>query len=413
MSEPDTLPVAFARLARRRGGVTALDDGAERTTWGELAALARLLALAFDAAGMGRGEPVTVTIPEGGLRIAVDQAVLALGGITTAEGDGVGTSWRVDLGGLSRGHGEVTPHPALLAQGRAANRAGPDRFERLAAAVSPGDVAVTNGGHRFTHDQVLWGLRSVSSWLAPMVRDIEAGTGAGAGGAGVDVVVPGGWHEPGRAVLGVWWPLTAGATVHVVDPAAGTTAVVATMASARPVVAVAEPATWAALASGVRCHPALDRSAAGRRYLGSGRASAAGERLGPVERLGRWALDRTRGSRLRRDLGLDRCRLAVSLGQPDEAVRRDLAAVGLHLAVAFLADGVVGPVTATVPGSPAWFSGTPLPGRTVSVERGEVVVGGGGLGASDGSDVGDSGPRRTGRHGRLTPDGQLRLSSSP
>lgn len=391
----DTLPVTFARLARHHGGVTAVDDGAERATWGELAASARLLALALDERGVGRGDTVTVNLPSGALRIAVDQAALAVGGI--GDGDGDSSGWRVDAGGLSCGGGEVTPHPALMAAGRAADRARPDRFEQLVAAIAPGHVAVTIGGDRFTNDQLLWGLRSVKSWLAPMV-----GAEAGAG-AGLDVVVPGGWHDPGRAVLGFWWPLAVGATVHIVDPTTDTPAgIVATLASARPVVAIADPATWASMAAAVRRHPGADRSAA-RRYLASGRARAAGERLGPVERLARGALEVTWGGRLRRDLGLDRCRSAVSLGRPDEAVRRDLAAVGIDLVVTFLTGGVVGPVTATVPGQPAWSAGSPLPGRTVSIEGGVVVVSGGGV---------SGGSYRTGRQGRLTADGQLRHTSS-
>ncbi len=401
----DTLPVAFARLARRHGGVTALDDGAEPVTWGELATRARLFGVALDEQGVRRGDSVAVCLPDAGLRIAVDQAALAAGGIVTGAGGGEGAGWRVDPGGLSRGGGEVTPLPALLAVGREADRSSPDRFERLAATVAAGDVAVAAGGHRFTHDQVLWGLRSVISWLDPVV-------GADAAvGAGLPVVVPGRWDEPGRSVLGVWWPLVAGATGHVIGPDSDTsTGVIATMAGVRPVVAIAEPVVWAALAGAVRRRLATAGSSGPRRYLGAGRARAAGERLGSVERLGWRALDRTWGSRLRRDLGLDRCRWAVCLGRPDEAVRRDLAAVGLDLVATFMADGVVGPVTATAPGTPGWSSGWPLPGRSVTVDAGEVVVGGAGVSGDGG---GGGGARRTGRRGRLTADGQLRLAPRP
>jgi hypothetical protein len=408
MELADTLPVAFARLARLvggvrpRGGVAAYGDGGAPVTWGELAVRARLLALALDERGVGRGDTVAVTIPDGPLRIAAYQAVLAVGGIIT---DDDSAGWRFDPGGLAGNGDEVTSHLALLAAGRAVDQVAADRFEQLAATVAPDDVAVRLGDECFTHDELLWGLRSVGSWLAPVVADADVGSR-------LDVVVPRGWQDPGRVVFGVWWPLTVGATVHVAGPPTGTTdspatgaAVVTTMTRARPVVAIAEPAVWAALAGVVRSHPDLDRSGAGRRYLRAGRARAAGERLGPADRLSRRVLDSSRGGRLRRDLGLDRCRWAVSLGRPDEAVRRDLAAVGVDLVVTNLVEGVVGPVTATAPGSPVWSSGSPLPGRTVTVEAGEVVVGGAGVCAGEAG----GGARRTGRHGRLTADGQLRL----
>jgi hypothetical protein len=67
----------------------------------------------------------------------------------------------------------------------------------------------------------------------------------------------------------------------------------------------------------------------------------------------------------------------VAIGSLDESARRDLLAVGLPLATAWLPGGAASPVTMTDRGSNDRSAGRPLPGWSVAVdEQGRVSADG-------------------------------------
>ncbi len=372
MEPTATLAATLVAAAHRHAGRPAVAG----TTWGDLARRARWATLGLVAAGMGGGSEVVVAIDAGGDRIVAEMALAAAGAVLVADGHGI------DAAALA----------VAEATGAALDADAPDRFEHDLQALDPGAVLLRAGRREVTSGQALWNLRSSARWLLPVqagLADDEAPV----------VVSDGRWAEPGAAALGWWWPCLVGARVLV--PTCGFPAA---LAEGRPHLVVGGPDAWAEVAGEVRTHAAAARPWVGGRHLAAGRALAAGEALGPAERVLVPLIGRTSGRRLRVALGLERCRLAVCLGRPGEASRRDLAAAGVAVLAAWAPPGTAAPVVAgDITERPPRSWGRPLPGYTVKVFDGEVHVERGG---------GGDPPLATGIRGRLDEHGRLHLARS-
>ena len=336
----ETLAAALAG-ATHRGG----------PRWRATGLRARHAALGLVEAGLGSGEVVTVT-GTGPERTVAELAVMAAGGATTPEKQGDG-SRLLDIGDLE----------ALCDQGVAVDRARPDRFEELVASVTCDDVATIADGHRLSHGNVLWAVRSLVRWL-------DAG--------------------PAETVVVRADPAAVAARVAGPYLAAALAADLLHRWEGRPTVAFADAAGWDELAGRVTAQ-------AGEGALRVARARAAGDPLTRVERA-RARVARRAMRALRAELGLDRCRAFVCLGpRPGVTTRRELAAAGIHVAGSWGHPGCGG--IAAIGDPPC-----PIPGVTIGIDDdGCVAVRGPSVAAEPGGD----GWLRTGEPGRLDERGAL------
>ncbi len=194
----------------------------------------------------------------------------------------------------------------------------------------------------------------------------------------------------------------------------------------RPTVFLAVPRVWEKLREGiedrVRSQPVAVRAAIAR-YIELGLEKVATEQANgalPRSSLGLYAaLDRSLGSTLRHQLGLDRARVLVSAAAP---VHPDLVswfhAIGLPLLQIYGQTEDCGPTTANRLGQIRIGTvGPPLPGVSVRIaEDGEILVKGGNvcLGYLDDEQataelIDPDGWMHTGDTGTFDPDGSLRV----
>lgn len=159
MPAVETVPAAFAATAHRHRPITAVREPGRATSWLRLAQEVRAVALGLAAEDtVGPGRRVGVHGPDGADRVALELAVLAVGGVvvldgTSAEGD-------VYAHGLDR----------LRAAGEARDREQPDAFEQAWQSVTSDDAAIAADGVDFSHRNVLTGARSLVQAL-----DVDAG----------------------------------------------------------------------------------------------------------------------------------------------------------------------------------------------------------------------------------------------
>ncbi|MBI2708341.1 MAG: hypothetical protein HYX34_01400 [Actinobacteria bacterium] len=461
--DAETLPAHFARRVARHRELPApveLPSSGATPTWGDVARRARVLALGLCDIGVGPGVEVVVAPGGAAERIAAEQAVLAAGaallvGPPTPERSVAGgrpdapfvLGWAGTAGApVSGAAGGPAGVPAeegarcldaadlavegarcldaadlavegarcldaarLAVEGAAIDDRHPDRFEQHVAGLDPASPALVACGHRFTHREAVWALRSLERWLDPELaaeaasEPIGAGATAGRGGAPVPtarppVLVAADPADATANLVTTWWSLAAGAPVVVLpgadDPRAGEPGAdgpragdpgadgrfAGALRMLRPVVVVLDASHLGTIAAALHSDRRLARSAAGRRFLATGRALAAGDPVSPLRRSLQARRDGRRGRALRAGLGLDRATAVVALGAPPEAVRRELLALGVPLRIAWSPPGVLGPATVTSGAEPPGSRGRPAPGRTVRVETGgRIVVEGAGV----------------------------------
>ncbi|QYG92757.1 hypothetical protein HC251_10175 [Iamia sp. SCSIO 61187] len=356
MLTPPTFAAALVSGLRAHGDGPAAPDGRR---WSAQADDARTLALGLAEAGIGPGTVVRVAVgPAPAARVAAETAVLAVGAALATD-DAVDRDVELDDAEV-RGAGPDRPLAEVRAAGTEVDRRRPDAHEVRLASVAPDEVALRGAGLVVTQAQAVWALRSVAAWVGPAVPD----------GPRV-VVAPPVDATPAAALVGRWWPATAGAVL-----AAPATDVAATARRLDPDIIVGDAALWAALADAVRV--AAARTRPGTALLRRGRALAAGEASGAVERLGRGLAERRAGERVRVAAGLEGLALGICLGPLDLGTGRDLAAVGLPVVATWVEPGVLAPVASgpRARPTPAEPWARPLPGRTVAVGPPPVVHGG-------------------------------------
>lgn len=383
-----TLAAALVSGLRTHGHRPSGPDGRR---WSASADDARTLALGLAEAGVGPGTTVRVRLAADASPAAVVAAEVAVlaSGAALAVGEGP-ADLELDDTAL-RGPGADRPVADLRAAGADLDRRRPADHEERLAALDPGAVALVGDGLVATHAQAVWALRSVAAWIGPAVPD---------GPHTVLAPPPGG--PVAAALVGRWWPASAGAQLVWIGPDAPAEAARAVC----PDVVVGDDAVWGELVDGVRAEAA--RTRAGTSLLRRGRALVAGEVASPVERAGRGLAERRAGERVRRSAGLGALALGVCLGPLAVATGRDLAAAGLPVVGTWIEPGVPAPVASgpRARPTPAEPWGRPLPGRTVEVGPPAVVHGGdvdpAGATATAATEVDPRGRLRLPRAGRAT-----------
>lgn len=358
LSEP-TFAAALVSGLRAHGHRPSGPDGRH---WALAADDARTLALGLVAAGVEPGSAVRVVAEVGDSPdavLAAELAVLASGAVLvvddTAEADAELSSAGLTGAGKPRSLGEVS------AAGAEVDRGQPSAHEDRLAAIAPDDVAVRGDGVAVTQAQALWALRCVAAWIGPVADGPRSVLG-----------VPPSRGTLTAALLGRWWPATAGAALAAPRPAGP----VHRSVDLRPDVVIGDAEAWDELVDAVRASAAGSR--AGTTLLRRGRALIAGEVAGRAERVGRSLAERRAGERLRGAAGLDRLALGICLGPLPVATGRDLAAVGLPVIATWVEPGVPAPVASgpRARPTPAEPWGRPLPGRSIDPGPPAVVHGG-------------------------------------
>ncbi|HEX7133152.1 MAG TPA: hypothetical protein VF228_11280, partial [Iamia sp.] len=389
MLSPPTFAAALVSGLRTHGHRPSGPDGRR---WSATADDARTLALGLVEAGVRPGTAVRLRLAPGASPAAVlaaEVAVLAAGAALAVD-DGVGAELEIDDATL-RGLGADRPLADVRAAGAELDRHRPAAHEERLAAIEPGDVALLGDGLIVTHAQAVWALRSVAAWLGPAVPD----------GPRAVLAPPPAAGPVAAALVGRWWPATAGALLVWTGP--GDADREDAIRSLRPDIVIGDGAAWTVLVDAVRAEAA--RTRAGTALLRRGRALVAGEVATRTERVGRRVAERRVGDRVRSAVGLDALALGVCLGPLDVATGRDLAVAGLPVVATWIDPMVPAPVasgTRTRP-TPAEPWGRPLPGRTVEVGPPVVVHGG------DVAAAGVPSPAVTEIDGR----GRLRLPRTP
>ena len=337
-------------------------SGPDGRRWSALADEARTLALGLVEAGVRPGTTIRVRPAAGAAPaalLATEVAVLAAGAALAVD-DAVGADRELD-GDALRGPGADRLLAEVRAAGADLDRHRPAAHEERLAAVEPADVALLGDGLVATHAQALWALRSVAAWIGPAVPE----------GPRAVLAPPPSAGPVAAALVGRWWPATAGAALVAVD-----VGLVGAARAQRPDIVVGDAAAWAALADAVRA--GADRTRSGTALLRRGRAVVAGEVVSRAGRAGRGLAERRAGDRIRAAAGLDALALGVCLGPLDVATGRDLAAAGVPVVATWVDPAVPAPVASGPRARPApsepW--GRPLPGRTVEVGPPAVVHGG-------------------------------------
>jgi hypothetical protein len=161
MPAVETLPAAFAATAHRHRPVSAVREPGRTTSWLRLAQDVRALALGLlcGAAPVG-GRRVAVHGPDGADRLALELAILAVGGVVVLDGGAA----EADL----YAHGLE----GLRTEGHARDREAPSAFEDAWKAVDPESPALAAGDTDFTHANVLAGARSLVQALEVDAGDV-------------------------------------------------------------------------------------------------------------------------------------------------------------------------------------------------------------------------------------------------
>lgn len=242
----ETIATAFAETAHRHRALAAghhrVGEGWHRTSWGDLAWLVRQLTLGLAEQGVARGDRLRVDGLAPVHRGSVGLAAACLGAAAVLDGDGTEPG---DLDGL-------------VAAGRKADEAAPDRSESLRDEVTPEEAALADGDLVFTGADVLWGATSLAAALDADADDRLVST--------LPVDTPAGW------VAGVLVPVVTAAATWF--PESG---IVATVTAARPTIVVCTDADAALLAESptddlgaVRAVLVVDGAAGARRLAARG-----------------------------------------------------------------------------------------------------------------------------------------------
>jgi long-chain acyl-CoA synthetase len=393
MGTAHSIVSAFAASADRHGRQAAqhLDRGGrwETVTWADVATRVRHAALALAAEGIKTGRRIALTEaardePSSPSRWETELAVLATGAIVVAEPPKGSRIKRVDTAESARA--ERARVGAEIDEGE------PDRFERMVETVAPESTAFVFGDTiELTHANVLWAVRSLARVIGPEPEGRHGGERTLAA-------------LPRQSIAGrltaEWWPAVSGADVWWPVPSRD---VVAAVAACEPTILVGGQDLWSSMADAARDQLLL-RGGAGLRHLATGRARLAGDPIGVTERARAATRGRGIARRLRRELGLRRCRAMLAVDTP-ALLARELAAAGIDVRRAFAHPAAAGLATALDAGADDHRSvGRPVPGVSVRVDaEGSVQLKGASVPGDDWF--------TTELHGALDAEGRLHLTS--
>lgn len=362
MSRSPTIAAVLIRSLRAHGHRPAGTDAAP--TWSQLVDTSRRLSLGLIDAGWS-GHRIGVSPSNDPLLdLARELAVLGAGAVLAMWEEGAEA--RLVGGALHPAGGPLVDAGDLLARGDRLDGRAPAEAEAQVARLLPDAPACVDRRRVVTQAEVAWALRSVERWLAPAV---------GPSGPGVVVSAPGP-AAPAlpSALVGRWWPATAGARLAPNPDSA------VAVRGVHPDVALLSSATWAELAEMVRERAA--GSLGGATLLDRGRLVVSGESSSWRERGALALARRWSGERIREGGGLGVLRLGLCFEPVDRSAAQDLASVGVALAPAWVTDGVPAPLAAApvVRTAPLDGWGRPLPGRRMVSAGAHTTVHGGDVG---------------------------------
>lgn len=160
----ETLAATFAATGHRYHATAALHVGAgdqvHVTTWRDLSARVRVVALGWDEAGHDPGEALAVDPDDGHLAVTVRLLVAAVTGAVAVVADGTDDLDDLDL-----------DLDALASAGAMVDDRHPDRFESLVARRVPDEALVRRGAITHTNASLLVAGRSLSRALGVGVGD--------------------------------------------------------------------------------------------------------------------------------------------------------------------------------------------------------------------------------------------------